>query len=141
MRTLRDIIEASGGAKGIEAASSGTINRDAVYKWPTIGVPDRHWDVLIRLCGTTPEELYEANRAARSVPSQSERSAASNSHDLPQDADRVSLAGAGADLASAPALSCQVPAVCDSDLAFSNFMGATGAPDADAPVSKQEAAE
>jgi hypothetical protein len=66
MRSLVEIIEAAGGAKSIEAATSGTIKRDAVYKWPQIGIPDRHWEVIIPLAGSSAEELYQANRIARS---------------------------------------------------------------------------
>jgi len=65
MRSLSEIIEAAGGPRGIESASDGAITRDAVYKWPSIGIPDRHWEVLIPLAASTPEELYRANRAAR----------------------------------------------------------------------------
>lgn len=65
MRTIPEILKAAGGAKGISEASGGTITKDAVYKWPTIGIPDRHWGLLIDLTETTPEELYRANATAR----------------------------------------------------------------------------
>ena len=65
MRTLSEIIKAAGGARGIEEASAGEIKRDAVYKWPQIGIPDRHWETVIRLAQSSPEELYQANLAAR----------------------------------------------------------------------------
>lgn len=65
MRTISDIIRSAGGARGIEAATEGRIKSDAVYKWPGIGIPDRHWPTLIDLAGTTPDELFEANKAAR----------------------------------------------------------------------------
>lgn len=67
MRTIPEIIDAAGGAKAITAASGGTFKVDAVYKWPSIGVPDRHWPLLIQLAGATPDELFEANRLARGV--------------------------------------------------------------------------
>ncbi len=65
MRLLSEIIEAAGGPKAIEEASGGAIRRDAVYKWPVIGVRDRHWHILIELAGACPEELYRANLVAR----------------------------------------------------------------------------
>ncbi|WP_375142885.1 hypothetical protein [Pelagibacterium sp. 26DY04] len=40
---------------------------DAVYKWPKIGIPDRHWPTIIRLAGCTAQDLFEANLAARGV--------------------------------------------------------------------------
>lgn len=70
MRTIEQIISDAGGARAIEAAapvSDGkpAFKTDAVYKWPTIGIPDRHWPILIKLAGATPDELFEANRLAR----------------------------------------------------------------------------
>lgn len=65
MRTIKDIISAAGGAKAITAEANDTFAVDAVYKWSTIGIPDRHWPILIKLANTTPEELFEANRQAR----------------------------------------------------------------------------
>ncbi|EXL06237.1 hypothetical protein BG46_15810 [Brucella anthropi] len=67
MRNITDIIKAAGGAKAIHEASNGQITRDAVYKWPTIGVPDRHWVLLMSLTETSAEELHLANRLARSA--------------------------------------------------------------------------
>ncbi len=68
MRTISDIIKAAGGARAIELATGGAISKDAVYKWPTIGIVDRHWPILIERAGTTPEELYMANKLVRSDP-------------------------------------------------------------------------
>ena len=67
MRTVVQIIEAAGGARAISTASNGTISADAVYKWPQIGIQDRHWEILIRLANASPDELYAANCAARGV--------------------------------------------------------------------------
>lgn len=75
MRSLPEIIKAAGGARGIEDASSGEIKRDAVYKWPQIGIPDRHWELVIRLALSSAEELYQANLAARSPGGDEERAA------------------------------------------------------------------
>ena len=65
MRTINEIIVAAGGARAIESASGGSVKRDAVYKWPGIGIPDRHWELIIPLAETSPAELYAANLAAR----------------------------------------------------------------------------
>lgn len=65
MRTIKQIITAAGGPKAITAEASESFAVDAVYKWPTIGIPDRHWPILIKLANATPDELFEANRLAR----------------------------------------------------------------------------
>jgi len=72
MRTIADIITAAGGARRISEASgpvdaSGKrpLTYDAVYKWSKIGIPDRHWPLLMSLAETSPDELYVANLAAR----------------------------------------------------------------------------
>lgn len=65
--TIAQIIKQAGGATAIADASSGAIKKDAVYKWPAIGVPDRHWPILIERAGVTAEQLYAANLAARGV--------------------------------------------------------------------------
>jgi hypothetical protein len=65
MRTIEQIIAAAGGPKAIEAAGQSAFKVDAVYKWPTIGIPDRHWPILIELAEATPAELFAANRVAR----------------------------------------------------------------------------
>lgn len=67
MRTIHDLIKAAGGAKAVQEASDGAISRDAVYKWPSIGIPDRHWELIIRLAGASPDELYQANLMARAT--------------------------------------------------------------------------
>lgn len=65
--TIAQIIKQAGGATAIADASAGAIKKDAVYKWPSIGVPDRHWQILIERAGVTAEQLYAANLAARGV--------------------------------------------------------------------------
>jgi hypothetical protein len=60
------IIKQAGGAAAIADASGGAIKKDAVYKWPAIGIPDRHWPILIERAGITAQDLYAANLAARS---------------------------------------------------------------------------
>ncbi|WP_245892890.1 carph-isopro domain-containing protein [Devosia naphthalenivorans] len=65
--TLAEIIKKAGGPAAIAEASGGGIKKDAVYKWPSIGVPDRHWQILIERAGVTAEQLYAANLEARGV--------------------------------------------------------------------------
>ena len=64
MRTISQIIDDAGGPQRIKEAAS-KLTADAVRKWRSFGVPDRHWPILIDLAGATPAELYEANRIAR----------------------------------------------------------------------------
>ena len=61
------IIAAAGGKDAI--ARRRDLSVDAVKKWPIIGIPDRHWSALIEMSGGAfgPEDLYEANRAARAA--------------------------------------------------------------------------
>lgn len=69
MRNIPEIIKDAGGARKIQEASGGTFTTDAVYKWHEIGIPDRHWPLLIDLANATADELFEANirvRAAKS---------------------------------------------------------------------------
>lgn len=65
MRSISEIIKAAGGAGAISAASQGAVTTEAVYKWPKIGIPDRHWPLVMPLSGATAEELLQANIAAR----------------------------------------------------------------------------
>ena len=69
MRTVAEIIKDAGGPRAIHEASGGSITKDAVYKWPQIGISDRHWAILIDLAGASPGELFEANRMARDTAS------------------------------------------------------------------------
>lgn len=64
-RTIREIIKAAGGPMAIAAASDGSVTVDAVYKWPQIGIPDRHWTFILPLAGATADEMLAANVAAR----------------------------------------------------------------------------
>ena len=65
MRTISEIIKAAGGARSIEKATNGEIKKDAIYKWASNGVVDRHWPILIELAGASPDELFAANRLVR----------------------------------------------------------------------------
>ncbi len=74
MRNVRQIIEDAGGPKEIAKAAKNTrwkITFKSVYDWPQIGIPDRHWPVLIKLAKATAEELMEANKKARARPRRS----------------------------------------------------------------------
>ncbi len=64
--TISEIIRRAGAPAAIAAASQGKITAEAVYKWPKIGIPDRHWTLLIELSGATADELLAANVLARS---------------------------------------------------------------------------
>jgi hypothetical protein len=76
MRTISEIIKDAGGAKAIADACGNKFKVDAVYKWPDIGIPDRHWPLIIERAESSPEELYTANLAARSpTPSETRESA------------------------------------------------------------------
>jgi hypothetical protein len=68
--TVPDIIKRAGGATAIETASKaegGGVTAEAVYKWPGIGIPDRHWPLIMRLSGATASQMLAANVAARSA--------------------------------------------------------------------------
>lgn len=65
MRTINELIRDAGGAEAVSAATNGQISRDAVYKWPGNGIPDRHWGVIIRLAQSSPSEMYAANCSVR----------------------------------------------------------------------------
>ena len=64
MESIPQIIEAAGGIEKIAAAVDMTLS--AIRKWPQIGIPDRHWSVLIEMGGGEfdERELYRANQAA-----------------------------------------------------------------------------
>lgn len=63
--TVQEIIAKAGGPRVIAEASGGVIGVEAPYKWPKIGIPDRHWPLVMRLSGATADELLKANMAAR----------------------------------------------------------------------------
>jgi hypothetical protein len=65
MATIPEIINTCGGAARI-AASIGR-SKDAIYKWSSIGIPDRHWSKLIELSGGAldPATIHAANQQAR----------------------------------------------------------------------------
>lgn len=67
VKTVPDIIKDAGGPAAIAAASDGTLTIDAVYKWPGIGIPDRHWTLVMPLSGATADEMLAANVAARAT--------------------------------------------------------------------------
>lgn len=63
---IRQIIKKAGGAVAIASQpDADSISVEAVYKWPKIGIPDRHWPLVMRLSGATADELLAANVAAR----------------------------------------------------------------------------
>ena len=72
-KSVPDIIKAAGGPSAIADASEGRIKVDAIYKWPSIGIPDRHWPLVLPLAGASAEEMMLANIAARSTKASQER--------------------------------------------------------------------
>lgn len=72
MRTLNEIIVDCGGPSQIERAAGQDprtkrprLSHWAVRKWPSNGIPERHWPLVQQLSGASVEELYGANRLAR----------------------------------------------------------------------------
>jgi hypothetical protein len=63
--TVKEILDAAGGPGKIAEASEGVVSVEAVYKWPKIGIPDRHWPFIMGLCDVSAAELLAANIAAR----------------------------------------------------------------------------
>jgi hypothetical protein len=66
-KTVKDIIEAAGGPKVVAEACGPSVSVDAVYKWPRIGIPDRHWPHILPLAGASAAEMLAANIAARAA--------------------------------------------------------------------------
>jgi hypothetical protein len=64
-RTIPELIEGAGGPAAIVRALDNAISVEAVYKWPKIGIPDRHWPVLIPMALSDAEEMMAANIKAR----------------------------------------------------------------------------
>lgn len=70
--TVSKIIELAGGPLAIEQASEGRVKAGAVYKWPKIGIPDRHWPLVLRLAKITSDQMLNANVQARGLEHASE---------------------------------------------------------------------
>lgn len=70
MICIAEIIKDAGGATALGRAfhAAGVkLGRDAVYKWVSTGIPDRHWPIIIGLSGHSAETIYRANCHARGV--------------------------------------------------------------------------
>lgn len=70
MNTVPDIIRLSGGPDAIEAEATlrgAKLTAWAVKKWPQNGIPEKHWEMLMGMCGANIENLYAANQAVRSL--------------------------------------------------------------------------
>ena len=70
-RDVRTIIDAAGGPKKIAEATRDTkrpIIAKSVYDWPRLGIPERHWPIIIALAKASADELLRANVAARAGP-------------------------------------------------------------------------
>lgn len=77
VRTVRQIIKDAGGPERIAAASVKASARDAetpkvsvkgVYNWVRIGIPEKHWPLMLRLAKADAGEVYRANRMLRQRP-------------------------------------------------------------------------
>jgi hypothetical protein len=64
-RTVEDLIKAVGGRKA--AAGLTGSGGYAPYKWPKIGIPEKHWPVFIEHAGASPDEIFAANQRARAA--------------------------------------------------------------------------
>ena len=75
MRNVTDIITAAGGPEVIARHLPKKVNKrtgekvdrtSAVYKWKKLGIPERHWPLLLKLSDElTIDDLFAANRKAR----------------------------------------------------------------------------
>jgi hypothetical protein len=65
LRTVREIVDAAGGAVSLSPVLG--VTPDAIYKWDSIGIPDRHWPKLIPIAASNAAELLAANIAARTA--------------------------------------------------------------------------
>lgn len=63
MSTIADIINRCGGIEAIRKAI-GTTDW-AVRKWPSNGIPEKHWAVLRSLGAVTADELHRVNEGIR----------------------------------------------------------------------------
>lgn len=64
-KTVRDIIKDAGGPAAVVAACPQDLTVDAVYKWPSNGVPDRYWPFILPLANASADEMLAANELAR----------------------------------------------------------------------------
>lgn len=68
MKTVQDIITASGGFEKIQRAACAVGNDItwwAVKKWLKNGIPEKHWAVVMKLSGASLDEMFAANEALR----------------------------------------------------------------------------
>ena len=78
-RDVRQIIKDAGGPEKISAASGKrgpAVSVKGVYNWVRIGIPEKHWPLLLKLSRASADELYRANRLLRNRPNSSARRAA-----------------------------------------------------------------
>lgn len=66
IRTVREIVSDAGGPERISAASlklekKRRITEKGVYSWHRIGIPQKHWPLIMPLAGTNERELFAAN--------------------------------------------------------------------------------
>lgn len=70
MMTIRDIVKLCGGAEAVASSIASSMGRaekrftsNAVYKWYSNGIPERHWSVIRRMSGVQAEQIHAANQA------------------------------------------------------------------------------
>lgn len=62
-RDVRQLIRDGGGYIAISLRCG--LGPTAAKQWPRIGIPEKHWPVVMEVTGASAEELHVANRAAR----------------------------------------------------------------------------
>ena len=76
MNPIREIVRKAGGPREVAAAlaeSDCPVGEWAVFKWYRSGIPEEHWPVIITLSGSTVQEIFDANAAARKLASRKSR--------------------------------------------------------------------
>ena len=64
--TVRDIIQDCGGPSRIASESRAhehSISEKGVYSWHRIGIPQKHWPVVMALSGRDERQIFAANQA------------------------------------------------------------------------------
>lgn len=70
MRTIRQIIY-DAGIHRIVTASAGSetpITAKGVYNWFKLGIPQRHWPVIMKLARSSEAEIFKANQSVGDEP-------------------------------------------------------------------------
>lgn len=64
VKTFQDLYDACGGT--LQIAYTLQIHQTAVERWQRVGIPQKHWDTLVKLSNgnVTPGELYSLTKKA-----------------------------------------------------------------------------